>query len=111
MDEKEHSDFLKDTVYEEGPKRQAMHEILVDITDWLQGGPMYDSNTREPVAEESTAYFMVADARYQMEKVALYELEPSKGTPLINIYGKLPDLTSKQPARFLGMRGHLVKPT
>ncbi|MBX6964442.1 hypothetical protein [Alcaligenes faecalis] len=111
MDEKERSDFLKDIVYEGGPKRQAMHEILVDITDWLKGGPMYYSNTREPVTEESTAYFLLADGKYQAEKVALYELELSKGTPLIDIYDKLSDLTSKQPARLLGMRGYLVKPT
>ncbi|MGR7949169.1 hypothetical protein ACU6HM_07810 [Alcaligenes sp. RM2] len=111
MDEREFGAFLKDIVYEGGPKRLALHEIMVDITDWLKGGPMYYSNTREPVTEESTAYFMMADAKYQAEKVALYELELSKGTPLIDIYDKLSDLTSKQPARLLGMRGYLVKPT
>ena len=111
MDEKEFGAFLKDIVYEGGPKRQALHEVLVDITDWLKGGPIYYSNTREPVTEESAAYFMMADAKYQAEKVALYELELSKGTPLIDIYDKLSDLTSKQPARLLGMRGYLVKPT
>ncbi|MES5325077.1 hypothetical protein [Alcaligenes phenolicus] len=111
MDEREFGAFLKDIVYEGGPKRLALHEIMVDITDWLKGGPMYYSNTREPVTEESTAYFMMADAKYQAEKVALYELELSKGTSLIDIYDKLSDLTSKQPARLLGMRGYLVKPT
>lgn len=49
MDGQELGVFLKDIVYERGPKRLAMHEILVDITDWLKGGPMYYSNTREPV--------------------------------------------------------------
>lgn len=111
MDEKELGAFLKDIVYEGGPKRLALHEIMVDITDWLKGGPMYYSNTREPVTEESTAYFMMADAKYHAEKIALYELELSKGTPLMDIYDKLSDLTSKQPTRFLGMRGYLVKPT
>lgn len=33
MDEKEFGAFLKDIVYEGGPKRLALHEIMVDITD------------------------------------------------------------------------------
>lgn len=111
MDDKTLNAFLKGMVCEEVAGKGDAAGGLLDITDWMNGGPLRYSNTGEPVTAESKAYFNLAEKQYQSQKISLFETEFSQGTPLLDIYDKLTDLTSQQPTRFLGMMGYLVKPT
>ncbi len=98
--------FLKSVVYENNSVQGDGAGGLLDITDYMNGGPLRYSKTGEPVTAESKAYFNKSELQYRSEKISLYEMEISKGTPLHEIYQKLADLTAAQPERFLGMKGY-----
>ncbi|SHH08952.1 hypothetical protein [Pollutimonas bauzanensis] len=94
--------YLKDVVYNDDAS-----DALVDLTDYMNGGPIRYTKTGEPVTAESEAYFNKTGQLYRSQKIALYETEMKKGTALDEIYQKLADLTAQQPERFLGMKGYI----
>ncbi|GHC42577.1 hypothetical protein GCM10010096_11760 [Alcaligenes pakistanensis] len=105
------SSFLKEMVYEDISGKEDTAGGLLDISDWINGGPLRYSNTGEPVTPESKAYFNTIAERYKSQKISIFETEMNKETSLIEIYEKLADLTSQQNTRFLGMMGYLIKPS
>ena len=101
--------FLKEMVYEEISGEADAAGGLLDLTDWINGGTLRYSNTGEPVTSESRAYFNSKAKEYKAQKISIFESEISNGTPLIDIYDKLTEATSKQSQRFLGMIGYIKK--
>ncbi|UYY87738.1 hypothetical protein [Alcaligenes sp. SMD-FA] len=111
MDDAMLRDLLKGMVYEDITGKGDGPGGLLDLTEWIHGGPIRYSNTGELVTAESKTYFNAAASQYRSQKISVLETGLRNGTPLIEIYENLCELTSQQPVRFLGMMGYLVAPT
>lgn len=98
--------YLRDIVYEETSGHPGVAGGLLDITDYLNGGPLRYSSG-EPVTTESIAYFNRTDQEYRSNKIALFEAELSQGASPVEIFDKLFDLTQQQPDRLLKMKGYI----
>lgn len=102
--------LLQGMVYEDIVGKGDGPGGMLDLTEWIHGGPMRYSNTGELVTAESKTFFNSAASQYRSQKISVLETGLRNGTPLVKIYENLCELTSQQPVRFLGMMGYLVAP-